>query len=1101
MFGFVVLRAWVYRALLGAALLTVLLTTTVLATLTAYSGAIGDAALRRSLGEQRTAAEAALVVKADVPAGERQAADDAVRVGARAIFDGLPVRVRTLPRSGPYALPPSSRSASERGGNPDLTYFAALDRTQVRTIAGRLPKAAGTGGTGGTVEAALPQSAARQLRVAPGDRLTVTDQLHGPAVRVLITGVYRAVDIRAPYWQLDDLGGRGVQASSFTTYGPLLTGAGVPASGRVSVGASGWLASADYSSLTTERIGALREAVRAGSAQLRKQPSLSGATVAATALPDVLDRIERSLLVTRSSMLIVAGQLVLLAACALLLVARLLSSERTAETRLLRARGATRARLAGLAALEALLISVPAVVSAPLLSGPLTRLLVGQGALGRTGVRVEVPVGGRPEVWAVAAGVAALCALAVAVPAWRASFADSGAERAGALPASVRGGADVGLVAVAGVAVWLLGSQDSGAVTADREGVLGVDPLLVAAPALVLLAGTVLVLRLLPLLARIGERLLARGHGLTAAMVGWQFSRRPMRGAGPVLLLVISVALGVIAIGQSASWHRSQADQADFRAGAEVRVLTAGGGGVGRTDVYAALPHVDAVVPAARGTVSLSGSRTATVVALNTAEAAGTVLARGDLTEGPLLAGLAPHGVPAGIDVPAGTARLTLTATLHSSTPGPAADVTLTLRDRHGTSYDIPSGSLATDGRPHPLTPDLGGARGPLALTGLTLTLSQPADRADRHRLVLGSLTATTSDGDVRRLTLPTKWATSFEADSIAFAPDDSARPTRPRITSTAPLTMTYSTGYLPPDVPPTSVPLDVRLKVPQPPTPEILAVATRRFLSASGAREGQRVEVTFDGRSVPVRIVRTASALPTTDTTTGITAGTAATTASTTASRTTATDGGALMVDLRAVNRVLQARYGTGLAPTEWWLRTTAPAAAAAAVRALPDVEPEQVVVRDETAAQLRDDPFGAAPEAALLGAAGVTVLFASLGFAVSAAGALRARDGEFAVLRALGTPRRRLVRLVAVEHGVLVALALLVGTALGAVLTYALVPLVVLTGQATRPLPPVLVELPALRLAVLLAALAAGPALVTVALALRRAKPVSTLRDEVTQ
>jgi ABC-type antimicrobial peptide transport system permease subunit len=157
--------------------------------------------------------------------------------------------------------------------------------------------------------------------------------------------------------------------------------------------------------------------------------------------------------------------------------------------------------------------------------------------------------------------------------------------------------------------------------------------------------------------------------------------------------------------------------------------------------------------------------------------------------------------------------------------------------------------------------------------------------------------------------------------------------------------------------------------------------------------------------------------------------------------------------------------------------------------------------VVRDETAAQLRDDPFGAAPEAALVAAAAVTVLFASLGFAVSAAGAMRVRDGEFAVLRALGTTRRRLARLVAVEHGVLVALALLVGTALGMVLTYALVPLVVLTGQATRPLPPVLVEVPLLRLAALLAALAAGPALVTVALALRRAKPVMTLRDEVTQ
>ncbi|WP_141311421.1 FtsX-like permease family protein [Streptomyces spinoverrucosus] len=1076
MLRFIVLRARGYRALLAAALLTVLLTTAVLAALTAYAGATGDAALRRSLAEQRTAAEAALVVKADVPAGERQAADDAVRAGARATFAGLPVRVSSLLRSGPYALPLALRPASERNGNPDLTHFAALDRTQVRTVAGRLPR---TAGAAGYTEAALPQSAAQRLGLAPGARLTVTDRLGGPAVRVLITGVYRPVDVGAPYWQLDDLGGRGVKASGFTTYGPLLTTPDVLASGRVSVGASGWLASADYSSLTTERIRALREAARTESAQLRERPALSGTTVAATSLPEVLDRIERSLLVTRSTVLIVAVQLALLAACALLLVSRLLSSERAAETRLLRARGATRARLAGLAALEALLISAPAVVGAPLLSGPLTRLLTGQGALGRTGVRVDVPAGGRIEVWLVAAGVAVLCALAVAVPALRASFADTVKVRAGALPAPLRAGADLGLLAVAGVAFWQLGSQRSGAVTADREGVLGVDPLLVVAPALVLLAGTVLVLRLLPLVARVAERHLVAGRGLTAAMVGWQFSRRPMRGAGPVLLLVISVALGVLAIGQSASWHRSQDDQADFRAGAAVRVLGAGSGDLGRTDVYADLPHIDAVAPAVRTTVSLSGGRTATVVALNTADAVGTVLMRRDLTDRPLLAGLAPRGEPAGIEVPAGTVRLTLTAALHSTTPAEGADVTLTVRDGHGTTYEIPSGRLAADGRPHPLTPDLGDARGPLALTGLELRTTQPTGRAQQQRLVLGTLTAGAADGSVRQLTLPTTWATAAEADSAALSPDGSTEPTRPRITSTTPVTMTYSTGYQPRDSTLPASPLVVRLDVAQPAAPEIVAVATDRFLTASGARAGQRVDVAFDGRTVPVRIVRTARGLPTTEA--------------------TAQDGGALLVDLRSVNRVLQARYGTSLHPTEWWLRTSAPGAAAAAVRALPDVDPAQVMVRDELAAQLRDDPFGAAPEAALIAAAGVTVLFASLGFAVSAAGAIRARDSEFAALRALGAPRRRLARLIAVEHGVLLALALQVGTALGAVLTHALVPLVVLTGQATRPLPPVLVELPLPRLAALLAALAAGPFLVTAALALRRAKPVVTLRDEV--
>ncbi|MEU5110373.1 hypothetical protein AB0G64_02580 [Streptomyces longwoodensis] len=190
------LRARAHRSLLAAALLTVLLTTAVLAALTAYSGALGDAALRHSLAEPRNAADASLVVKADVPAAGRAAADTAVRRGARRAFDGLPVTVRTLVRSGPYALP---RPPAARGSDdPDLTHFAALDPAQVRLTGGRLPRA----GAAGDVEVAVPQTAARLLDLRPGARLTLADRLGGPPVRVLVTGLYRPADAGAPYWRL-----------------------------------------------------------------------------------------------------------------------------------------------------------------------------------------------------------------------------------------------------------------------------------------------------------------------------------------------------------------------------------------------------------------------------------------------------------------------------------------------------------------------------------------------------------------------------------------------------------------------------------------------------------------------------------------------------------------------------------------------------------------------------------------------------------------------------------------------------------------------------------------------------------------------------------
>ncbi|WFB86619.1 FtsX-like permease family protein [Streptomyces olivaceus] len=1113
--GFVLLRARAHRLLLAAALLTVVLTTAVLATLTAYSGAVGDAALRHALADPRNAADTSLVVEADVPEEERGKADATVRESARDTFGGLPVTVRTLTQSGPYALPGTPRPRGGGGDDPDLTYFAALDPAQVRVAEGRMPAEGDgeeSGQDAGRIEVALPTAAAERLGLGTGARLTLTDRLGGPKVDVEVTGLYRPTDTAAPYWRLDDLAGRGVKLGGFTTYGPLLAAPGVLTGGGVSAGSSGWLAAADFSEVTAEETDALREAARGGVAWLRERPELSGSTAATTALPDVLDRLDRSLLVSRSTLLVVALQLALLAGCALLLVARLLNAERAGEQRLLLARGASRARVAGLAALESLLLAVPALVCAPLLAGPLTRLLAGQGSLERIGLRLDVPAWGGGGVWLAALLAALGCALAVTVPALASSLSAGG--RARALPAPLRAGADLGLLVVAGVAYWQLSRQTSGAVSGDTTGALGIDPLLVAAPALALLAGTVLTLRLLPPVARLAERRAAGGRGLTSALAGWQLSRRPTRGAAPVLLLVLAVALGMLAVGQGASWQRSQDDQADFRAGAPVRVLASGTAGPGRTESYAAVEGVREVAPASRSALPLSGNRTATVLALDTEHAARTLLLRPDLSAEPagdLLAPLAAGGRAAGAAVPAGTATLGVTATLtrtgaeretdSGAEPGTgtgagaeagtaAADVTVTVRDAYGTPFRLRAGQLPADGRRHTLELDLAG--GPLTVTGLELVTAQPRGRAHRLRLGLAELTATAPDGTVRRLPTPRSWAASARDDGKVSSPDGSTSPTRPELSTSGPPAVEYGTGYVPGDLPWASSTVTLRLDVVQPAPPQLTAVATDRYLDSADARVGERVDVALGGHSLPVRIVRSVRALPGTGAPDGTDAADG--------SGATDQDGGALLLDLRSVNQALQAEYGDALALTEWWLRTSPGGGpgVVAALRDFPDVEASKVVVRDELAEELRDDPFGAGPEAAFAAAAGVAAVLAAVGFAVSATGSLRERRAEFAVLRALGAPRRRLARTVAVEQGVLLALALLVGAALGTVLARAVIPLIVLTPQAAHPVPDVLVALPAARVAFLLAAVALPPLLVTAALALGRGDPAAALREQ---
>ncbi|TXS49633.1 FtsX-like permease family protein [Streptomyces sp. OR43] len=1102
MTGFVFLRVRAHRLLVTAALLAVLLTTAVLATLAAFSGSVGDAGLRHAL-QTRDAAAASLIIKAESPEADRVTAAQ-VRRGARQSFDGLPVTLRQFDRSGPYALPRGLQTPAAREGEPDLTTFALADRSQVRLSKGAWPSA----GQGDVVGVAVPEVAATQLKLRPGPRvLTLTDRLGGPAVRIRVTGVYRPVDRNDPYWQLDELGGRGVHKDSFLTYGPLLTDTAAFGSARITRGGAAWLATADFTTFGAGRVDSLRTAAKNSQKLVAAQPGLESGVTTRTSLPDVLDALERALLVSRATLLIISLQLVLLAAYTLLLVARLLSTERAGETQVLLARGASRGRLAGLSALEALLLALPAAVCAPLLAGPLTRLLAGQGLLARIGLRVDT--GPTAEVWLVGVVAALACAAAVVAPALTAAVAARGRGRT--LPAPLRTGADIALVAVAAVAFWQLDRSTSGggALSGDRAGELGIDPLLVVAPALALLAGTVLTLRLLPPTAKLAERRATAGRGLTVPLAGWQISRRPLRGAGPVLLLVLAVAMGMLAIGQGASWDRSQDDQADFRSGAPVRVLGSGTSRFGQGGVYDGMPGVRAAVPAARTGLGLSGGRQATVLALDTGLAGTELRLRDDLADtdpGKLLRALRPERTaPTGVVLPGDTARLVLDVTLRAAEDGPHAGegttIAFTFEDRFGVPYRLESDTLPADGKPHAVTVDFakaadapaGRPAGPLALTGMEFDEAGYPDRIAAKRLTIGAMRSVTADGSTREVTVPEDLAWEAKA-TVSVEPDPTRKERGPAITAVGssprtPLDISYHTGRVVFEDqwgPKRMVTVRVTAERGEPALPA--ALATDRFLESSGAQTGSVIDIPMPGGPVKVKIVGALRGIPTT----GPGAGAVAPAAS------PATDGGALLIDLPAVNRVLATRPDSSFPPTEWWLFTERGAAeqVAAALRDRAEIDPTQIQVRDEIAEDLHDDPLGAGPQSALLAVALVAAALAAVGFAVGAVGTLRERAAEFAVLRALGAPRRQLARLLAVEQSLLIGLGLLIGLALGAVLTRAVVPLIVLTGQATQPAPSVLVELPLGRVALLVAGVAAAPVLIVAALAMRRGDPAAALR-----
>ncbi|MER7701394.1 FtsX-like permease family protein [Kitasatospora sp. NPDC097605] len=1097
MLGFVVRRLRGRLPLAAAALLTVLITTAVLTALVAFQRTVGEVGQRQALqgrGHPRTT----VVVNSEHGLDQRATDDAAVGDYARALFGDLPTESRGLSRSRSYGMPgaPSGAAAAAPAGKQagsadaaqpvtakedDLTLLAALDRRYVGLLAGSWPAAAAPGNPG-PVQAAVPQAVLTRLGLAadalPAE-VRLTDRYGGAPLAVRITGVYRANDPADLYWRLDPVQGREILVGGFTTYGPLLvddtafTAAGIPQNGR------SWLLDADFTGVGATAVDDLRGRITPARDQLDKNAGL----VARTELPDLLRELDSSAMVARSTLLIGALQLIVLASAALLLVVHLIAGRQQAENALLAARGASGLRLGGFSATEALLLALPAALLAPLLTPPMLRVLGGFGPLRHVALDTSL----HWTLWPVAIACALGCVLLAAVPALLRGAGAAVLRRAGSRQAmaagAARSGADLALLALAVLAYQQL-SQYSGGLSPDADGHLGLDPVLIATPTLALGAGTLLALRLLPLAARLGSRIAARGRGLGPALVGWQLARRPGRSSGPVLLLVLGVSTGVLALGQHATWNTSQQDQASFVTAGGLRIHGAHTAPLGQGSRFAGLPGGDRIIPVSRQEQYLPDNGHGQILALNAAAFAERVPVRPDLLDGQdpkrlftPLAAAAPTGAGTGVPLPGRPQRIeaevTFTPDPRWAVPGEplpppvkAPEAWLLLRDRHDVSFVVPLKGIPSSGEGRAtadlaaFTDNAGSVSAPLTVIGLTLSFGP----ADGGTLTVRRLAAADdASGPAAPAAVPAglAWANTGDGTARDARVDVSADPSdERRLLSVRFSSASNSAGNRRAVI----TPAGTR------PQAEIDGVATRGYLAATGSAVGSTVRVPFGLATVQVRITGEVESLP-------------------------VVGDNALLVDLGTVGRVLAAAGRETPVPTEWWLPATgpddtAPARAAAALREAPNTPGLQL--RDEVAADLLGDPLSAAPQNALAAIAVVTTVLAAIGFGAASAAAAGERARDSALLLALGTPRRRLVRAAAAEQAVLVGLGTVVGLALGALIVRLIVPLVVLTPAARRPVPEAVVDLP-LGTAVLLAAAIAAVPLLSALLGGRRRRDVA--------
>lgn len=1051
-------RVTANRLILAAVVVTILLATALLAAGPIYADAVTLASLQRTL-DDAPIREANVEVTVFGQPNDYLELDE---IATTAIADTFETTGGTIVRravSGSYELP--GQLSDEK---IDITEFQQVQLIEDHTslVDGRWPAR-----TQNVYETALPEPAAEQLGLSVGDRLTLTDRREGSRQVVAeIAGIYRVDDPTAVYWYEEELAVDGfMEGESFNTHGPLVVDLGTLFDVSPSSAEFNWRVFPNFDRLEVADVTSLRVRVQDLQARLNAAlESFAGSRVTAafnveTDLPAILGASEESLVVTRSGVLMLTVQLAMLAGYALVLTAGLLVDSRRRETGLLRARGASNGQILSMAMLEGVMLTVPAAIAAPWVASAFLRLLNTLGPLARIDLTLMPTV--TADAYLLSFLAAAACIAVLAVPAVRSagtfndSFVSSGREQNRS--AIQRTGVDVALLALAGLAYWQL--QTHGAqVTSTVKGLLGIDPLLVAAPAIGLLAGAVLALRTVPLLARAAERIVATRRSAVAAFPAWQVARRPARYARSSLLLMMAIAIGFFAAAYSITWSQSQEDQADYQIGSDVRVSPDRRPGA-ISDIYLEDAHrqitgIEQSMPVVR--VSRRVARSGEVgrfVLLDSEEAGDVIRVRDDLSPRPfpemmsLLANRRPSF--SGIGLPGEPERLgiVMSGSQDQSSIGPFT-VSVVIQDGSGLLHRVTLGDLNATTDPAriearltaqsssgtTLKPDY-----PLAIVDVEIVSRVPAEAAPDTIVGLTRIEVSEeSTGAWEEVPIElhaSAWEVGYSTDSELFTVPSVSLVQGSSVDS---VQLLLNPGNGPEGSTPISAAVHYSLRPKGTNLPDLLPIiVTTPLLEATGSEVGDELPLSSLGTG---EIVGAIDGFPTHE-----------------------PDAGVILADLPTIQMMTYEVGGIIQQVDERWISVDdgGTTRVSAELRLAP-YESFRVADRVGRANALKSDPIALGTIGSLSLGFVAAALFAAIGFTVSATVSARERVTEFALIRAIGLSPNELGFWLTFELGALVFTSLALGTLIGVLLSALALPLISITQGGASAFPDVIVVYP---------------------------------------
>jgi hypothetical protein len=1005
-------------------------------------------------------------------------------------------------------------ATSVGGAVPDASYFAELAgvRSHVTLLSGAWPERSAESATA-IIPVIVPSAGAEAAHLAIGDSFSVQVDFKGNIRTARVVGTYAANDPKGDYWSPDPLHGAGVNydypsftrgADNTAEFGPLLVASGELDASAAPIDAMHLSFAPKFDRLTVDQLVPTIKRLKSARNDVPTQMGNMAQQITFTStLGPPLSHIASKLIVTRSTVIVVMLLLLILATAALGQTARLFGDAQAGGRALMLARGASRSQIFALAGYEAAAIGLLTAVLSPVLARLGYDLLALLPSMRAAGMPKDA---GMPALaWELALAVALLFVVILLAPLFvrPTTFVDGEQKKVRERRGSglLRSGLDLGLVGVAGVLYWQLLSYRT---PVGGGAIPAIDPVLVAAPVVVLLAAALVSVRLIPAVSRLADRGATRSRGSVFPLAAWEVGRRSLQSSAAVLLLTLAVAVG--AFGQSflATWQQSQVDQASLAVGPPVRV-PATAASIGHQSAALAVGAIgmpQPVIHRSGSVVDASGQDTddlATVLGLTTSARMLLTTGRNGALGGDQVAKLAGYDAPAGagIVLPGdvrGVQGVVRVGTPGAPMPGISINVAAVIEDGSGLLTTIPMGSVPVDGKPHVVRGLLAsGERGPapLRLVGFEsfITVENRAaygvgnSRADAD-ILLGRLA----------VLHPTGGSGDYTADPLSVGRQ---LPWFPEKISGPPATDDPTAGDAPSG-------WQLRLAVVIPaevdqqgaafllsdwkPIVAVPAVVTTAFAKAAGAHLHDNLTLDVSGALIEVNIVGIVQLVPGTADFTALSVSTVSE-AGTAASESVAVDQAELERDL--------VQWGqSGVMVDEWWINVAA--GQGEVFLGSHAVAARGAVSREVLALQLQDDPLRVAIQAALWLSIVAAALLVAMGFALHTAANMRARRLEFAQLRAIGLSRRALMGVVGAESLILCAIGTVFGIAIGLLLSWLVGPLVAVSPDGSPAVPSVATVVPIGAVALLILEVLAVLACVVLAVAAtqRSTSPAQILR-----